>query len=134
MSIIGNIIKRSDGFVFSYGISVAEGKNVVKVKGKTLESVLVKWKRLLRIEQSAERLYDFYGKGYYTGRFAQLKPVLEELFTVEDFTVEDAPRSWYAVDDWLWEVYEESADLDYFTYEIIQFFARDLNTEGICCY
>ena len=78
MSIVSKIIKKNDKYIFYYGLSIAEGRFMVQ--SKALNWITAEQERILKIEHSANRLYGYYGQGYYKGRFAILKPVLEDIF------------------------------------------------------
>lgn len=116
MSVVGKIIKRNDRYVFFYGVSFEEGRFMVQ--SKSLDKITAEHKRLLGIEHSASRLYGYYGQGYYKGRFAILKPVLEDIF----LRLDDVFYAWDLIDDWLWKLYDEATDVEHFTFALIQFF------------
>lgn len=116
MSIVGKIIKQNDRYVFFYGVSFEEGRFMLQ--SKILDKITAEHKRLRRIEHSANRLYGYYGQGYYKGRFAILKPVLEDIF----LRLDDVFYAWNLIDDWLWNLYDEATDVDHFIFGLIQFF------------
>ena len=116
MSVVGKIVKSRGRFVFYYGVSFGEGK--IMVQSKKLDGITAEHIRLLGIERSAKRLYGYYGQGYYKGRFAILKPVLEDIF----YRLDDVFYAWNLIDDWLWKLYDEAIDLDHFAFGLIQFF------------
>lgn len=115
MSIVSKIIKKNDRYIFYYGLSIAEGRFMVQ--SKALNWITAEQERILKIEHSANRLYGYYGQGYYKGRFAILKPVLEDIF----LRLDDVFYAWNLIDDWLWKLYDETADVDYFAFGLIQF-------------
>ena len=88
MSVVGKIVKSRGRFVFYYGVSFGEGK--IMVQSKKLDGITAEHIRLLGIERSAKRLYGYYGQGYYKGRFAILKPVLEDIF----YRLDDVFYAW----------------------------------------
>ncbi|WP_373263042.1 hypothetical protein [Hungatella hathewayi] len=124
MSVVGKIIKSKDRFVFYYGVSFNEGK--IMVQSKTLGRITAEHERLLEIEQSANRLYGYYGQGYYKGRFASLKPVLQDIFTLDHVFY-----TWTLLDDWLWKLHEEAPDPEHFAFGLIQFFTGRIDVKQI---
>lgn len=114
MSIVGKIIEVRDSFAFCYGVDLSEGKFLIQ--SKSLEGIKAERERLLKVEHQAGELYGYYKQGYYKGRFVDLKPVFETIFTENVF------YTWTLLDDWLWKLYDEAPDVNHFAYGLIQLY------------
>lgn len=127
MSIIGEIKGVKDRYSFCYGVSLSEGKYMVH--SADLKQLEDQRERLLKIECSAAKIYEYYEHGYYKGRYESLKPVLEALFTRNEVFY-----TWHILDDWLWKLYEKKPGIEYFVLEIIRFFDNPAGIENPCRY
>ena len=96
------------------------------VQSKSLEGIKAERDRLLKVERQADELYGYYKQGYYKGRFADLKPVFETIFTENVF------YTWSLLDDWLWKLYDGVPDVNHFAYGFIQFYTGRVANNQIC--
>lgn len=91
-----------------------------------MEGIKAERGRLLKVERQADELYGYYKQGYYKGRFADLKPVFETIFTENVF------YTWSLLDDWLWKLYDGAPDVEHFAYGLIQFYTGRVANSQIC--